>query len=66
MEREQQKRWEEFCELAAKERDPKRLIKFVTEINRLFEIERAEKRNKRPPSDTDIYLRNSPEQKRTA
>jgi hypothetical protein len=46
MQGEQQKRWQEFCELAAKERDPRRLIQLLSEINRLFEAEHTEKRKK--------------------
>jgi hypothetical protein len=30
-------RWLEFCELAAKEQDPKKLLLLVEEINRLLE-----------------------------
>jgi hypothetical protein len=31
-------RWEELCELAAKEQDPKKVIELMQEINRLLEI----------------------------
>jgi hypothetical protein len=31
-------RWEELCELAANEGDPKKLIELMNEINRLLEI----------------------------
>ena len=32
-----QERWLEFCELVAKEQDPKKLLLLVEEINRLLE-----------------------------
>lgn len=31
-------RWQELCELAAKEQDPKKLMELMKEINRLLEI----------------------------
>jgi hypothetical protein len=34
-------RWEQLCEQAAKERDPKKLVELVEEINRLLESKRA-------------------------
>jgi hypothetical protein len=38
--------WLEFCELAAREQDPKKLIALVTEINRLLqEKHKIEPRN---------------------
>jgi hypothetical protein len=30
-------RWEELCELASKEQDPKKLIELIREINHLLE-----------------------------
>ena len=31
-------RWEELCELAAKEQDPKKLMDLMQEINRLLKV----------------------------
>lgn len=44
MQGEQQKRWQEFCELATKDHNPKRLIELVSEMNRLFEAEHTAQR----------------------
>jgi hypothetical protein len=47
MQGEPRKRWQEFCELAAKEPDPQRLVQFVAEMNRLFDTEQTEQGKKK-------------------
>jgi len=37
MQGQQKERWKEFCELAAQEQNPERLMELVAEINRLLE-----------------------------
>jgi hypothetical protein len=37
MQGEQKERWLELCELAAKEQDPGKLLRFVQEINHLLD-----------------------------
>jgi len=41
MENEQRERWQELCELAAKEQDPDKLFALTQEINRLLEEREA-------------------------
>ena len=36
MEGETRERWEQLCQLAAREQDPNRLLELVSEINRLL------------------------------
>jgi hypothetical protein len=43
-------RWQELCEQAANEQDPKKLMALVKEINRLLEEKQA--RLKKPPSES--------------
>ena len=42
-------RWEELCELAAKEQDPKKLFELVREINDLMEAKQKRLRGETPP-----------------
>jgi hypothetical protein len=44
-------RWQELCEQAAKEQDPKKLHELVREINKLLEEKQA--RLKGPPAKSD-------------
>lgn len=54
---ETRKRWMEFCEQAAIEQDPDKLIALVEEINRLLQEQEREKENRihgsNPPSISD-------------
>jgi hypothetical protein len=43
-------RWEELCELAANEQNPKKVLDLVQEINRLFEAKQRRLRDDLPPS----------------
>jgi hypothetical protein len=43
-------RWQELCEQAAKEQDPKKLIVLVQEINRLLDAKRDRLSGALPPS----------------
>jgi hypothetical protein len=45
MHRKNNERWQALCELAAKEKDPKKLIELVDEINRLLEVKRIRLHN---------------------
>jgi hypothetical protein len=47
---ENEERWRELCERAAKEMDPVRLQELIQEINRLLELRRQSERDLRPAS----------------
>jgi len=38
--RENEERWKQLCAQAAQEQDPEKLVKLITEINRLLEAKR--------------------------
>jgi hypothetical protein len=46
-------RWLEFCELAAKEQDPKKLLLLVEEINRVLEEKEQRFKAKRQANQPD-------------
>jgi hypothetical protein len=48
MRSETKERWVELCELASVEQDPDKLLKFVTEINRLLSEKEARRRGNSP------------------
>ena len=55
----QKEKWMEYCELAAKEQDPKKLIALIAEISRLL-AQRADacvKKERRPSLKTLAYVR---------
>lgn len=55
---EKSERWRELCAQAAVEKDPKRLMKLVAEISRLFDEEHARNpsssENAQPPTDEEM------------
>ena len=50
MQGEQRELWQEFCALAAEERDPKKLLELVKEINRLLEEEQRLMNQQKAPA----------------
>jgi hypothetical protein len=50
---ENEQRWRELCERAAKETDPDRLIELVREINRLLEAKKQRLRRAAPGGRPD-------------
>ncbi len=45
---EQEERWKQLCDQAAKEKDPNKLMELIAEINRLLEAREQRLRGKPP------------------